>query len=360
MVSELYVATSLRRPNLANAPSGVALIPSEGADTSRDGLFRVTLDGANPGSDTEYLGFGASGGIRTPVVVDNENADIVYCATNRAGVFRSKDHGATWTEVNDGIIFKEIWSLAQHPRTGELYAGTGPGSVFKSSDRGDSWQECDGLNALKSRKSWTFPGPPFTAHVKGIGLHAADPSQVWGAIEVGWIIRSLDGGQTWENLRHGESHDSHFVLPMPDNPDIVVSTAGNGVFRSEDGGGSFIEVTQGLERKHMVDLVVHPDRPNVLFSAATKGSPRGWKDVPMGADSWVYRSEDQGKSWERLTQGLPDPMTPGVRAICGDRDDPDVVMVGFANGTVWGTFDGGKTFELVVEGLPPVSGLTIS
>jgi photosystem II stability/assembly factor-like uncharacterized protein len=356
MTSVMYVSTSLRRTNLEDPSKGV--VAGKGADVSRDGLFRVTFGSGAPPA-VEYLGLGGLEGLRAPVIVDNDDPATLYTATFRGGVFRSKDSGESWHEINSGIAFKEIWTMVQHPMTGDLYAGGGPGSIFKSVDRGDSWQECEGLNALKTRKNWTFPGPPYTPHIKSLALHPTDPNQVWGAVEVGWIVRSLDGGKTWENLCNGESHDSHDVRPMPDDPNVVVSSSGEGMYRSEDGGQSFVEANDGVVHKHMTNVVVHPAKPNVLFTGASDGSPRVWNERPQGADTHLYRSEDQGRTWQRLTGGLPDPTTAAIRAICGDDNDPDTVLVGLIDGTVRATHDGGDKWEQVVEGLPPVNALSL-
>jgi photosystem II stability/assembly factor-like uncharacterized protein len=350
----LLVSTSLRRTNLEEPALGSVLV-GDGADATQDGLIRLTIEDGKERRDA--LGLSGSGGIRTPVVVDVNTPSTMYVTTSRDGFFRSTDSGDTWQESNKGIVFKEAWSLEQHPTTGSLFLGTGPGSIFRSDDRGLSWQECDGLNALKSRKSWTFPGPPYTAHVKGLGLCESDPDLVWGAVEVGWLVRSKDGGQTWENIRNGESHDSHTVTVLPDDPMTIVSTSGEGVFRSEDGGDTFVEANVGVERRYMANIAVHKARPDVLFTAGAKGSPRGWDDIPEGADTWVYRSDDRGRTWERLTDGLPDPLRGGPRAVAIDPSDPNVVLIGLVDGTIWESRNGGNSFSLLAEGLPPVNGI---
>lgn len=355
MARTILVSTSLRRTNLED-PSLGSTLAGKGADASRDGLVRVTFE--DSGSRVEHLGLDGLGGLRTPVVIDCHSPSTMYVSTSRDGFFRSTDAGRTWEESNKGIVFKELWSLEQHPKTGTLFAGTAPGSVFRSDDRGVTWEECEGLNALQSRKSWTFPGPPYTAHVKGLGLCASDPDVVWGAVEVGWLVRSLDGGRTWKNIRNGESHDSHTVLVLPDDPQHVISSSGEGMFRSEDGGDSFVESNAGVERRYMANVAVHPSRPDVLYTAGAKGSPRGWDDAGVGADSWVYRSDDRGRSWTRLTDGLPDPLRGGPRAVAVDPMDPNVVMVGLVDGTIWESRDGGDSFDLLIEGLPPVNGIT--
>ena len=100
-------------------------------------------------------------------------------------MFRSQDGGDTWHETNEGIIYKEIWWMEQHPATGELYAGTGPASVFKSVDGGDTWQDCPQLRSLPETIDWTFPPPPHIAHVKGLALTPDDPNRIFGAVEEG-------------------------------------------------------------------------------------------------------------------------------------------------------------------------------
>lgn len=333
---------------------------------ARDGVMYLgTADGlyvAEPkGSayETRLLGLQGKGMIRCPVVVDIDDQDRLYCSTNQGGVYRSTDGGASWNEINEGITYKETWSLVQHPTTGELYVGTGPTSVFKSVDRGDTWTDCPQLRTMPETKSWTFPGPPYISHVKGLGLCKDDPSLVFGAIEEGWTIRSQDGGQSWQNIREGIESDVHTVQYMPDNPAVVIATTGKGVYRSMHGGDAFEEANEGLDRRYMAQLVVHPERPKVLFTAGAAVPPPSWRR-PQGADSGFYRSENQGGSWERLTGGLPELLTAAPRATGGDPADPDTFVAGLTDGSVWMTNDGGESFAQVISGLPPITSVLIA
>src|SRR5437867_6907683 len=85
------------------------------------GLFRAEEQGGE--YDATLLGLSERGGIRYPIVVDRDDPQRLFAGTGRGGIFRSEDEGGTWRDVNEGIVYKEIWSLAQHPRTGELIAG---------------------------------------------------------------------------------------------------------------------------------------------------------------------------------------------------------------------------------------------
>lgn len=206
---------------------------------------------------------------------------------------------------------------------------------------------------------WTFPRAPHIAHVKGMSVCADDPSLVLGAVEEGWIVRSRDGGATWETIKNGTEFDSHYVAIMPDNPSVILANSGDGFFRSTDGGDSFSRCTEGLDRRYFAQPVVHPDRPNVVYTAASAVPPPGWRR-PEGADAAFYRSEDQGLSWTRLTGGLPDYFSAAPRCVSGDPYDPEVVVVGMTDGTVWITEDGGELFRQALSGLPSVSAVSVA
>lgn len=293
-----------------------------------------------------------------PVLVDHRNTSRRYAVTSRGGVFRSDDGGKTWAEKNNGIIFKQCWCVAQHPATGELYVGTGPAGVFKSVDYGESWTFSDQLHTLPESKDWTFPGPPYIAHVKGLGLSLSDPKRIFGAVEEGYIIRSLDGGETWETMKDGSEFDSHTVTVMPDNPDVIVATSGKFAHRSDDGGKHFSRSSEGITRRYMSQLAVHPKAPTVLFTAASAGPPLTWSG-PDGANAEVYRSDDQGKHWTPVRNGFPEKILPAPRAVITDPVTAGTVLTGMSDGSVWMTRDFGESFKEIVAGLPPIFGLSV-
>jgi photosystem II stability/assembly factor-like uncharacterized protein len=308
--------------------------------------------------DARLLGLKGKGTLRAPVVIDRTDTRRLYAATSRGGVFRSEDRGQTWREINEGVVYKEAWSLVQHPMTGELYLGTGPSSIFKSLDGGDTWIDCEQLRTLPETEEWTFPNPPHISHVKGLSLCADDPLFIFGAIEEGWLIRSKDGGKSWQNIKEGTEFDSHSVMIMPDNPKVIVSTSGKGVYRSLNGGDSFVASSNGLNCRYLAQLVVHPARPKVLFTAAAAVPPPFWRR-PEGAASAFYRSEDQGACWERLKGGLPEHFKAAPRATAGDPENPDAVFVGMTDGAVWMSDNGGESFSQILAGLPQVTSIRV-
>ena len=295
----------------------------------------------------------------TALVVDRADPLRLYAAS-RHGIFRSDDAGAHFREITRGLVHKDVWALAQHPASGELFAGTEPPSIFKSSDSGETWVDCPRVRALEDSLSWTFPRPPHIAHVKHIALSENDARLVYGAVEVGWVIRSADGGDTWETIKRGIAQDAHAVTLVPNRPSMVIVATGEGLFRSTNGGHTF-EVSDTLldpagERsaramgRYMAPVVVHPARPNVLFTAAAEVPPPFWSTRERGANSAFYRSGDQGATWRRIVAvgAAGEPVSvirEAARTTVIDPSDPDRVYFGMTDGSVWVTEDGGATIR---------------
>ena len=314
------------------------------------GALNGTLDNIRP------IGLENAGRIWS-VVVDHRDPRRLYAGTSRGGVFCSEDRGERWLAINNGLFYQEVSSLAQHPVTGELYVGTRPASIFKSGDYGESWQNCDGLHSLPETKDWTWPNPPHFPHVRDIGLSRDDPNLVLGAVEEGWVVRSTDGGRSWANLTRGTEFDSHTIKVMPGNGKVLISTSGTGVYRSEDGGDHFVPANDGIACRYLAHLAFHPAEPALLFTAGAEVPPPRWRR-PEGCRSQFYRSDDQGRRWQKLKNGLPDDLRAAPRTVAGDAEAPGWVMVGMQDGALWLSRDHGDSFREIAAGLPAIHGLT--
>jgi photosystem II stability/assembly factor-like uncharacterized protein len=270
----------------------------------------------------------------------------------------SEDAGATWREINQGIVHKDVWSIVQHPRTGALLIGTSPAAVFHSEDAGEHWDEYDRLGTLPSSRDWTGPVAPHISRMKHISLSAQDPNLIYGAIEEGWAVRSLDGGSTWDQLAEGMDHDAHTINIMPDDPRTIIATGGKGIYHSTDRGDTWTkrETGLGVHRYTPAHVVVRPERPKDLLTVVSETGPNGWRR-PEGPGVALARSFDQGQTWARLSEALPTEFHGVPRSLIGDPEDADTYFMGMTDGSVWISEDGGERFRQILEGLPPVSSL---
>lgn len=324
-----------------------------------DGLYLVEEEDGE--FDARLIGFQGMGVMRAPAVQDVDEPRRIYAGTTKAGFFVSEDGGASWEEMNRGIVYKNVWSIAQHPMTRTLWAGTSPADVFRSDDRGETWQECQQLHTLPSTKQWTGPIPPHVSRMKSIGVDGNDTDAIYGAIEEGWAVRSLDGGRTWDQLAEGMDHDAHFITVMPDGSNVVMAGGGKGMYRSTDRGTSWAKCSSGLEEYRYTPayVVVNPSRPRRLLTTVTKTGPGGWTR-PEGPGLAFARSDDQGETWRILPEAVSADFRPVPRGLVGDADAPDACFAGMTDGSVWMSPDGGEHFERIIGGLPPVSSISLA
>ncbi len=320
------------------------------------GLYLGEPEGS--GYTARPLGLDGTGVMRARVAVDVADPDRLFAGTTRGGMFRSDDRGRTWDEINNGIVHKDVWSVVQHPGTETLFAGTSPAAIFWSDDRGENWHEYEELCQLPTTKGWTGPLPPHVSRMKTLAL-ADDPSYIYGAIEEGWAVRSLDGGETWQQLADGMDHDGHAIALMQSSPRTVIATGGKGIYRSMDGGDSWAKVSDHLApyRYTPSDLAVHPENPSLLFTAISTSGPGGWAEGKTGVA--YARSEDEGASWELLpsvteaTRAIP-------RALVADPSEPDTLFAGMTDGSVWQSDDGGQSFRQILSDLPSVYSIAVA
>jgi photosystem II stability/assembly factor-like uncharacterized protein len=307
---------------------------------------------ARPGDDgrwrAEGLALAGLGGVRG-LIIDPDDPRHWWACTGESGVLVTEDEGITWRDCNTGIDRRAGWCLVRDPRTGVLWYGAEPVALFTSADGGATWQRCEGIDGLLTQPEHTPPDAGDPGHVRHVAVSAT--GKVFAAVEEGWLLRSDDGGGAWVSVRDGVDRDCHSVTLLPGDPETVLVTTGGGICRSEDGGRSFAPSDDGVRQHYVADVVVHPDRPDVLFTAAAECDPRVSAQRPEGANGAFFRSDDGGRTWWRLTGGLPTVMRAAPTCVAGDPGSPDSFTVGTSDGSVWLSEDGGDSFQIAVEGI---------
>src|SRR5215469_11801023 len=168
------------------------------------------------------------------VAADPLRPEIVYCGTFGRGLWRSVDAGATWQQVGEGtfrspqIMAVAVSGVERAGAQGVIYAGTEPSALYRSEDGGETWRELTELLKLPSASTWSFPPRPYTSHVRDIGLDPNTTGRLYVAIEAGALVRSFDGGYTWEDRRPSGPFDTHTLgLPLQ-LAGRIYSAAGDG------------------------------------------------------------------------------------------------------------------------------------
>ncbi|ELZ93231.1 WD40/YVTN/BNR-like repeat-containing protein [Haloferax sulfurifontis] len=241
-----------------------------------------------------------------------------FCGTFDAGVFRTTDGGASWSAVGTDALPESVTSLAVSPADPDVvYAGTEPSAVFRSLDGGETWAELAPLSDLDSASSWAFPPRPHTHHVRWIEPDPTDPDRLFVAVEAGALVRSFDGGETWQDRVPSGKRDTHSMATHPDRPGRVWVAAGDGYAETDDAGETWTSPTAGLGHGYCWSVVVDPADPESVLLTAASGPMRAHR--VESAEAYLYRrasrdgggdgdgdSNDDSESWERLDEtGLP-------------------------------------------------------
>jgi photosystem II stability/assembly factor-like uncharacterized protein len=249
------------------------------------------------------------------VAIDPLKPSRIYCGTFGDGLWLSTDGGGTWSPAGEGIAHGEVMSIAVSAaeRVGDhgvVWAGTEPSAIYRSEDGGRSWRECPALAELPSAPTWSFPPRPWTSHVRWIAPDPAVPARVFAGIELGGVMRSLDGGLTWEDRKPGSQHDAHVLRTHPAAPGRVYEVAGGGFAESRDGGDTWVGFDPGLRHHYLWGLAIDSGDPETMVITAARGP--GPAHNREDAEAFVYR-RTAGKPWEPVDSGLPKPA--GTRAF---------------------------------------------
>lgn len=283
----------------------------------------------------------------------------IYAGAYRDGSLRvSHDGGATWALRDAGLTEKDVFSLeaVKHNGTTRLYCGTEPAKLFVSDDLGATWTERPSLREVPTVDSWSFPGPPHVAHAKHITADPANPNVMYVSIEVGGLLRSDDGGETWRDVP-GMYEDVHRLVINPAAPERRYVTGGNGLYASLDGGDSWEHWTDTAHEigGYPDQLCFHPRNPDLMFIASAKDSPGAWMRTHF-AGARVSRSTDGGRHWEVLRNGLPDRMQGNIEAMALEDWGGGVsIFAATTAGEVFASDDGGDSWQLIATDLPPIS-----
>lgn len=290
-------------------------------------------------------------------------------------LFHVDDPSGEWQEA-EGLAFPpdtdatliRIWVIEPGVADGVLWCGVAPAALFKSSDGGGSWELVRALWDQPTRPQWQ-------AGAGGLCLHSicpwpGTPDRLAVAISAAGVWLTDDGGASWrrgvqglvprylpEEARSGSVDLCvHQLKRAPRSPSTLYMQFHGGVYRSDDGGETWIDIGTGgsLPSDFGFPIAVDPRDPNRAFV------------IPLAADTdrvtpegklRVYETTDRGNSWRALGDGLPQShtyLTVLRQAFGTDDQEPLGLYFGALSGEVFGSADGGRTWAALATHLPPV------
>ena len=297
------------------------------------------------------------------IAADPADPRRIYVGTFDDGVYVSDDAGESWRSDKSGLSDRRVLSLAVSPSHREagrsvVYAGTEPSNLYRSEDGGARWQLLPALRELPSEPSWSFPGRPWTHHVRTIALHQLDPDWLLVGIELGGVMRSLDGGASWTDHNPQAHSDAHRLLTHPAAPERVYEAAGQGIALSDDGAASWRQLENGLDRRYAWAAAVDCADPELWYVAVSRGP---FAAHGSGDGEAVLVRARTGGGWERVDDwGSDAAMRRMPYALAALPEQPGALLAGLRGGTLLTTEDAGETWKRLPVQLPDVVDVAVT
>ena len=288
-------------------------------------------------------------------------------------IFFADDAGGEWTQAKGVALPKgedaalaRVWTIVAG-EDGTLYAGADPGVLFESRDGGESWTINEGLWSEPSRPEWQPGGGGLCIH--SIVPWPGDPDRLALGISAAGVWLTEDGGASWRRGNDGivagylpeeaqaQTNDLciHAIKRAPQRPERLFMQFHGGVYRSDDGGESWIDIAAGLPGDFAFPVAVDPADPDSAYVIPLTGSE---DRVTAEGRARVFETRDAGASWTPRCQGLPQQdayLTVLRHALGSTGEGPSLELYfGTTSGQIFGTGDAGASWSEVASCLPTV------
>ncbi len=271
--------------------------------------------------------------------------------------FFSKVHYRSIGPTRQGGRYVGFAVPAQEPNT--IYAATGSGGLWKSVNVGISWEPIfDHQSVISIGAVAVAPSDPNTVWV---GTGEANNSR--STYRGDGIYKSTDAGKTWNNMGLEKSHHIGGIVVHPTNADIVyVAVLGplysesedRGLYKTTNGGRSWSKVLGVRDHgKHIgvVDVMMDPRDPDVLYAASYDKVRRPWTFNEAGPGSRIYKTTDGGRNWTKLENGLPGGIL-GRIGLSIAASQPNTIYATIEDANSPGVSEE-KRYRELLEGRPP-------
>ncbi|MGA8730659.1 MAG: transcriptional regulator [Terracidiphilus sp.] len=282
------------------------------------GVFQAGLLAQSP-----WTAIGPDGGDARAFAAVPNHPDHLYLGTTNSRIYESTDGGSTWRQLSrlgttDDLVVDHI--IVDSANTAVVYAAAWAldrpgGGLWVSRDGGRNWTESAGLHGQSIRAFVQAPSGPAIL--------------IAGTLE--GVFRSNDGGDSWTQISPPGSREIHEVESLavdPSNADIVYAGTWHLPWKTSDGGKTWHSIKKGLiDDSDVFSIIIDPDKPQTVYASACSG---------------IYKSVNAGEVFRKI-QGIPSTAR-RTRVLRQDPAQRDVVYAGTTEG-LYKTVNGGKTFE---------------
>ena len=270
-----------------------------------------------------------------------------WLAAYEAGVYRTDDGGSTWSHIESYPSDYAHSVLADPSHPDAVYVGSEPAALFRSDNAGATWDECRSFQDVPESTNWGFHAPTRDSHIRDIVVSPVDSSLFYAGIEVGGVVRSTDGGNSWQQLP-GLDDDIHCLNLGTDQRQRVYAATASAPFRSNNGGEEWEPINDGLARRYTLHIAASPDDADQVLVTVSENARR--------KSPQFYRSIDGGQNWQKV-EGLGEGEEPEdmVVAFEWDPSSPNDVYAGTDGGELYHSSDRGQTWQQLPVTLPSVA-----
>jgi photosystem II stability/assembly factor-like uncharacterized protein len=340
--------TSLRTPFLATLGVLIAAAASLAAPPPRTWPTTDQLKGL----EFRSIGPAIMGGRIDDFAVVESDPSVFYVGTASGGVFKTTNNGTTFVPVFDDEEVSSIGDLALAPSDPQiLYVGTGEANNRQSSSWGSGV-----YRTLDGGKTWQHVGLEDTQHIGRIVVDPRNPDvayvaalgHLWGPNKERGLYKTTDGGRTWTNTKFVDEDTGFVDVAMdPQSPHTLYAASyqrrrtafgfngggpGSGLWKTIDGGGTWARLTKGLPEGEMgrIGVCVYRKDPRIVYAL-----------IEHEKEGGIYRSEDRGESWTKVSSTNPRPSYYSQVAVDPNNDRRIWVL----GAPMYYSEDGGKTFK---------------
>jgi photosystem II stability/assembly factor-like uncharacterized protein len=315
--------------------------------------------------------------------IHDPNSGAIYAAAASewlgSSIWRSPDLGETWTQSSEGLGYEadsgrkmsKVSTLAVN--NGRVLVGVEAPGIFESRDDGATWSLLSTLAGEPGSESWDDPAnqPPGHLGISALMFDGEDSDRFWAIVQGVGLFETADNAKSWTPRNRGlradwpREHEEvgfcvHKFVRSPADHDRMYQQNHVGMHRSDDGGHSWTEITEGLPTEFGFAAATHPHDKDTFWVVPL--DPGHGRTMPDGKAA-VWRTQDAGSSWQRLGQGLPqEDAHVGVlrEAMAIDKEDEPGLYFGTSTGQVFASTDNGDSWTEIASYLPAISSVEVA